>query len=523
MNDVVYNIASFQVMRNPVAWRWSHARHHTDTYIVGRDPEIAFMRPPAVVKLGLAFIGVQARLGIDGHPAAAGGGQALRRREGLYPRERALEGDPRRADPHRDLCRHHRRALAFRSWIPLMVIGLPRIYGAWHMVMSGLLQHGGLADNVTDHRLNSRTVYMNPISRFIYWNMNYHIEHHMFPMVPYHALPRLHELVKADYPPPNSSILDGYSRDVPGGEAPAHRPGILHPPRAAAGGQALPRRVPQRLHHPLTGRAMRKKPTVADLRALKGQGQRTMLRVMTLEEAAAAEAAGIDIVSVPAELVTHPEYRQRRPDALLDDRPDASRGGHPRRLPALGLRGDERGRRRGLLLGQPRHGRACRARAYPGGRPCRAGAQPRHLDRRLQGGGQDRRAGAWRSTTNAGPTRRPAPSRSRSRWCRSRSRRAISARLKLLLWSMGAGAGCDAQYLFACDILGAHREHMPRHSKVYRDFAAEYDRLQAERVAAFREFVADVGTGAYPEERHLVHMTADDLAAFQKALSAPGA
>ena len=59
MNDVVYNIASFQVMRNPVAWRWSHARHHTNTYIVGRDPEIAFMRPPAVVKLALAFFGVQ--------------------------------------------------------------------------------------------------------------------------------------------------------------------------------------------------------------------------------------------------------------------------------------------------------------------------------------------------------------------------------------------------------------------------------------------------------------------------------
>ncbi len=57
MNDVVYNIASFQVMRNPVAWRWSHARHHTDTYIVGRDPEIAFMRPPKVVILLLAFVG----------------------------------------------------------------------------------------------------------------------------------------------------------------------------------------------------------------------------------------------------------------------------------------------------------------------------------------------------------------------------------------------------------------------------------------------------------------------------------
>ena len=83
------------------------------------------------------------------------------------------------------------------------------------MVMTGLLQHGGLADNVTDHRLNSRTVYMNPVSRFIYWNMNYHVEHHMFPMVPYHALPRLHEMIKHDLPAPNSSILDGYREIVP--------------------------------------------------------------------------------------------------------------------------------------------------------------------------------------------------------------------------------------------------------------------------------------------------------------------
>ena len=55
------------------------------------------------------------------------------------------------------------------------------------------------------------------------------------------------------------------------------------------------------------------KPTIADLRARKGKGQLTMLRVMSLEEAAAAEAAGIDIVSVPAELVTHPLYREVAP------------------------------------------------------------------------------------------------------------------------------------------------------------------------------------------------------------------
>jgi len=62
---------------------------------------------------------------------------------------------------------------------------------------------------------------------------------------------------------------------------------------------------------------------------------------------------------------------------------------------------------------------------------------------------------------------------------------AIRARLSLLLWSIGAGAGCDAQYLFACDILGDHKGHMPHHSRVYRNFVAECDRLRAERIAPF--------------------------------------
>jgi 3-methyl-2-oxobutanoate hydroxymethyltransferase len=96
---------------------------------------------------------------------------------------------------------------------------------------------------------------------------------------------------------------------------------------------------------------------------------------------------------------------------------------------------------------------------------------------------------------------------------------AISARTSLLLWSMGAGAGCDAQYLFAEDILGMNRGHMPRHSKVYRNFAAEFDRLQSERIAAFREFIADVGAGTYPQDRYLVKMAEEELAQFQNLIS----
>ena len=215
MNDVVYNIASFMIIRNPVTWRWSHARHHTDTIIVGRDPEIAAMRPPAALKMALNVFGLP---------------------DVYYGLARMLLNASGKLDPEEATfvpeSEHAKVVLVARIWVaiyaavitlslaiwsilPLMVVGLPRIYGAWHFIMCGYLQHGGLADNVLDHRLNSRTVYMNPVSRFIYWNMNYHVEHHMFPMVPYHRLPELHALIRDDLPAPSPSIWAAYREVLP--------------------------------------------------------------------------------------------------------------------------------------------------------------------------------------------------------------------------------------------------------------------------------------------------------------------
>ncbi|TNC46714.1 3-methyl-2-oxobutanoate hydroxymethyltransferase [Rubellimicrobium rubrum] len=93
----------------------------------------------------------------------------------------------------------------------------------------------------------------------------------------------------------------------------------------------------------------------------------------------------------------------------------------------------------------------------------------------------------------------------------------ISRNTSMIMLGMGAGPGADAQYLFAEDVLGYTRGHKPRHAKTYRDFHAEFARLQAERVAAFGEFKADVASGAYPEAKHVVPM-AD--AEFDNFLSA---
>ena len=94
----------------------------------------------------------------------------------------------------------------------------------------------------------------------------------------------------------------------------------------------------------------------------------------------------------------------------------------------------------------------------------------------------------------------------------------ISKRVDILVISMGSGAGCDAQYLFATDLLGANTGHVPRHAKQYRDFRSEYARLHREAVAAFREFKEDVSTQAYPEAGHQVGMPPREYDAFVKAL-----
>jgi fatty acid desaturase len=83
---------------------------------------------------------------------------------------------------------------------------LPRFYGGLLTQLFNLTQHAGMPEGVHDHRLICRTWLAGPVFSFLYGNMNYHVEHHMFPMVPFHALPRLHEAIRAQCPAPYPSL-----------------------------------------------------------------------------------------------------------------------------------------------------------------------------------------------------------------------------------------------------------------------------------------------------------------------------
>lgn len=263
----------------------------------------------------------------------------------------------------------------------------------------------------------------------------------------------------------------------------------------------------------------RQRPTIADLRAMKGKRQLTMLRVTSMEEAEAAEKAGIDIVSITPELILNPEYRDAAPTLFSMPGDNYYEIGTADDFVRWSFRMIKAGadavycsasyatikRMADEAIPVIGHvGLIPSRRTWTGGykavgKTADSAMQIMEAVRQLEA------AGAFGAEIEVVPVE---------------VAEAISKRTSLFMLSMGAGTGCDAQYLFAEDILGVNRGHMPRHSKIYRDFAAEYDRLQAERIAAFKEYVADVESRAYPEEKHVVRMDPRELETFLARLDA---
>ncbi|TGB14737.1 fatty acid desaturase family protein [Streptomyces sp. MZ04] len=215
MDDTVYRLASFMCMKDPTIWRWSHTRHHTDTLVVGRDPEIVAMRPARLARILANLFGlVDVPLAFRDMALHACGRLTAQEKTFVPSDEQAKVFHTARLS----LVLYTATVVmcfATGSLLPVMLIGGPRLYGACMLYVYSLTQHAGLGENVLDHRLNTRTVRMNRINRFLYWNMNYHVEHHMFPMIPYHRLPELHEEIKHDLAAPYPSIWAAYKEIVP--------------------------------------------------------------------------------------------------------------------------------------------------------------------------------------------------------------------------------------------------------------------------------------------------------------------
>ena len=259
------------------------------------------------------------------------------------------------------------------------------------------------------------------------------------------------------------------------------------------------------------------RPTVADLRAEKGVRQRANVYVDTLDEARAAGAADIGIVTVQDALMSV-DFRDAAPSAFMvagldygvhvttDDYLRAAFAmmalGADAVWSAASLETIARMRAEGIpVVGHV--GLIPARRTWTGG--FRAVGKTAETAMSVWQQVEDlTEAGAFAAEIEVVPAEVAS---------------AISAKTSLYMISMGSGTGCDAQYLFSTDILGTNRGHVPRHAKQYRNLAAEEDRLQAERVAAFREFAADVQSDVFSDPSRLVPIADDELASFEAQLN----
>ena len=83
--------------------------------------------------------------------------------------------------------------------LAVLVSGSPFLAN-WLRYFVGVPMHCGLRSNVPDFRKCVRTITLDPVTEFLYWHMNWHLEHHMYAAIPCYNLKKLHRLVRDDMP-----------------------------------------------------------------------------------------------------------------------------------------------------------------------------------------------------------------------------------------------------------------------------------------------------------------------------------
>jgi 3-methyl-2-oxobutanoate hydroxymethyltransferase len=264
----------------------------------------------------------------------------------------------------------------------------------------------------------------------------------------------------------------------------------------------------------------RKKYTVYDLRKLKGERCLTHIHVKSPEEAAAAEAAGVDLMSCSFD---SPEAQARLP-GIVAAAPDsflsaATPHGMATTEEAIrvSFKALEIGASSVYCSSSPSIIEAMANERIPV--VGHLGMVPRHvtwtnyraIGKTVEEAGELytrmkelENAGAYAAELEVVPHQLAT---------------FLCSRTSMILMSLGSGSGCDTQFLFSDDILGDYDERLPRHAKAYRNFRAEFERLQKERIAAFSEYIADVQEGGFPRASNLIEM---DEVLLQEVIDATG-
>jgi fatty acid desaturase len=206
LNEIFVRVYAFLCWNNYIGFQQSHARHHRYTLHQPDDLEVTLpaghVRAWDFVKSGIVNP-FMIWPWLKGNARVACG-----RIEGEWENLLFPAGSKER----RAFIRWQRIMLGghlllivvscyFHLWLLPVLTTFSLFYGGWFQSLCNGTQHVGLQDDVSDFRLCCRTFTTNPVIQFLYWHMNFHVEHHMYAAVPCYRLGRLHQLIEKDLPP----------------------------------------------------------------------------------------------------------------------------------------------------------------------------------------------------------------------------------------------------------------------------------------------------------------------------------
>jgi fatty acid desaturase len=219
LNEAVFWLTSLVFIEEPLYRRYSHAGHHTHTWFNDLDPQKPYGNPMTLTRylsgtFGLTFYFDAAR-------------QLIRHSTGRFTQEE------HKCLPASEIGKAIINSRVMSAcYVALLLVGvvfrspwsfilyfIPRFLGGCVVTLYINTQHMCMAEDLYDHRLTTRSIRCGWLERRLYWNMNYHIEHHLFPAVPFHGLRGLNESIRDQLPPPlggviaaNTDILRAVSR-----------------------------------------------------------------------------------------------------------------------------------------------------------------------------------------------------------------------------------------------------------------------------------------------------------------------
>jgi fatty acid desaturase len=219
LNEFFYRLFCFLTWNNYLHFRISHMLHHQFTVHRGLDKEVV-IEPISFTLLDYVswflFDFRKFKMFIFTNVAHAFGHTEV----DFFSWDPLLPPEDRRNRKIRNWARFmlagHALLIAFfiyfKLWPLIVVVNFGGFFATFLSRGCGIQQHLGLRPGVPDWRVCCHTVEFGPLISYLYWRMNYHIEHHMYAAVPFFNLRRLHGAIAADTPKPLNGFLRGIKR-----------------------------------------------------------------------------------------------------------------------------------------------------------------------------------------------------------------------------------------------------------------------------------------------------------------------